>query len=335
METGREDGREHPARDHRKVKGCAGSAMPVMPSESAFVEQERSSRMQTSAQSDVGQIRRVLLKHVRDAFIDDDRIERQWRQLNYYGRPDLGRAIAEYDAFVGLLKDLGAEVVFLPNDAAVTMDSLYPRDAAIPTDKGVILCSMGKADRRTEPAALAARLRELGVPIAGTISGDGRIEGGDVTWLDHKTLAVGRGYRTNDDGIRQLRALLGDDVVLVVVPLPHWHGPTDVFHLMSVISPVAEDLAVVYSPLLPVPFREYLLGRGIRLIEVPDQEFASMGCNVLAVAPRVCLLRSGNPVTRERLEAAGVRVHEFAGDEICGRGAGGPTCLTRPLSRQL
>ena len=103
-------------------------------------------------------------------------------------------------------------------------------------------------------------LREIGVPIAGAISGDGRIEGGDVTWLDQKTLAVGRGYRTNDEGIRQLRELLGDGVEVVVVPLPHWRGPADVFHLMSMISPVAEDLAVVYSPLLPVPFREFLLG---------------------------------------------------------------------------
>jgi N-dimethylarginine dimethylaminohydrolase len=291
--------------------------------------------MQTTAQSDVGQIRRLVLKHVRDAFIDDGRIDSQWRQLNYYGRPDLGRAIVEYDRFVGLLKDLGADVMFLPKDDAVTMDSLYPRDAAIPTDKGVILCNMGKPERRTEPAAVAALLRDIGVPILGTISGDGRLEGGDVTWLDQKTLAVGRGYRTNDEGIRQLRELLGDGVHLVVVPLPHWRGPADVFHLMSMISPVANDLAVVYSPLLPVPFREFLLGRGFELVEVPDEEFESMGCNVLAVAPRVCLLRSGNPKTRERLEEAGVRVHEFVGDEICGRGAGGPTCLTRPLTRQI
>ena len=290
--------------------------------------------MQTTAQSDVGQIWRLVLKHVRAAFVDDGQIDRQWQQLNYYGRPDLGRAVAEYDQFVGLLKDLGADVMFLPQAESVTMDSLYPRDAAIPTDKGVILCNMGKADRRTEPAAVAALLREIGVPIAGAISGEGRLEGGDVTWLDQKTLAVGRGYRTNGEGIRQLRELLGDSVELVAVPLPHWRGPGDVFHLMSMISPVAEDLAVVYSPLLPVPFREFLLGRGIRLVEVPNEEFESMGCNVLAVAPRVCLLRTGNPKTRKRLEATGVRVHEFVGDEICGRGAGGPTCLTRPLTRQ-
>lgn len=291
--------------------------------------------MSTTAQSDVGQIRHMVLKHVRDSFVDDGAIDRQWQSLNYYGRPDLGHAIAEYDRFVELLRGLGAEVAFLPKDGTVTMDSLYPRDAAIPTDKGVILCNMGKPERRTEPAAVAALLQKLDVPILGTISGAGRIEGGDVTWLGRKTLAIGRGYRTNDEGIRQLRHLLGDSVELVVVPLPHWRGPADVFHLMSMISPVAEDLAVVYSPLLPVPFRELLLGRGISLVDVPDAEFESMGCNVLAVAPRVCLLRSGNPMTHERLEKAGVTVHEFAGDEICGRGAGGPTCLTRPLTRAL
>jgi N-dimethylarginine dimethylaminohydrolase len=291
--------------------------------------------MQTTAQSDVGQVRQLALKHVRDAFVDEATIERQWRQLNYYGRPDLGRAIAEYDQFVALLQRLGAEVTFLPQDGTVTMDSLYPRDAAIPTDRGVILCSMGKEDRRTEPAALATLLRKLDVPILGAVSGAGRVEGGDVAWLDRTTLAVGRGYRTNDEGIRQLCALLGDGVEVVTVPLPHWRGPADVFHLMSMISPMADDLAVVYSPLLPVPFREFLLDRGIGLIEVPDQEFESMGCNVLAMAPRVCVLRSGNPVTRQRLEDAGVAVHEFAGDEICGRGAGGPTCLTRPLTRAV
>jgi N-dimethylarginine dimethylaminohydrolase len=291
--------------------------------------------MPRTAQSDVGQIRQLVLKHVRDAFVDEATIDRQWRRLNYFGRPELGRAVAEYDRFVALLQGLGADVTFLPRDGNVTMDSIYPRDAAIPTDKGVILCSMGKEDRRTEPGAMGALLGRLGVPILGAISGSGRLEGGDVTWLDRTTLAVGRGYRTNDEGIRQLRTLLGNDVEIVVVPLPHWRGPADVFHLMSMISPVAADLAIVYSPLLPVPFRELLLERGFALVEVPDGEFESMGCNVLAVAPRVCLLRTGNPITRRRLEAAGAVVHEFEGDEICGRGAGGPTCLTRPLAREL
>ena len=147
------------------------------------------------------------------------------------------------------------------------------------------------------------------------------------------TLAVGRGYRTNDEGIRQLQALLGSDVEVVVVPLPHWQGPSDVFHLMSMISPLADDLALVYSPLLPVPFREDLLARGIELVEVPAEEFDSMGCNVLAVAPRVAVAMEGNPETRRRMEAAGVEAHLYSGAEISAKGCGGPTCLTRPLER--
>ena len=155
-----------------------------------------------------------------------------------------------------------------------------------------------------------------------------------MAWIDERTLAVGRGYRTNGEGIRQLRSLLGSAVDRVVpVPLPHWRGPGDVFHLMSMFSPVDRDLAVVYSPLLPVPFRQLLLKHGYELVEVPDAEFESMGCNVLAVSPRRCVALEGNPVTRRRLEAAGAEVHTYRGREISAKGGGGPTCLTRPLVR--
>jgi N-dimethylarginine dimethylaminohydrolase len=154
-----------------------------------------------------------------------------------------------------------------------------------------------------------------------------------VTWLDPDTLAVGRGYRTSEAAIARLAELL-PDVDVVRVALPHWRGPGDVFHLMSMLSPLAEDLALVYAPLLPVPFREVLLDRGIRLVEVPHEEFETQGCNVLAVAPRVAVALDGNPETRRRMEAAGVEVHVYQGREISVKGCGGPTCLTRPLERQ-
>src|SRR5439155_754324 len=146
--------------------------------------------------------------------------------------------------------------------------------------------------------------------------------------------AVGQGYRTNAEGIRQLRELLAACIEgLIVVPLPHWRGPNDVFHLMSMVSPIDRDLFLVYAPLLPIPFREALLARGIELIEVPEGEFATLGCNVLALAPRCCVMVAGNPETRTRLRRAGVEVREFGGREICLKGGGGPTCLTRPLVR--
>jgi len=209
------------------------------------------------------------------------------------------------------------------------------RDASIVCDRGLILCRMGKSQRVEEPAAQerAVSAGHMPVTIAGRIEPPGRLEGGDVIWLDARTVVVGRGYRTNADGIRQLRAILGSRVEVVEVPLPHWHGPNDVMHLMSLISPIDHGIAVVYSRLLPVPFREWLLDRGIHLVEVPDEEFVSMGTNVLALAPRRCLILAGNPRTRLALERAGADVVEYEGTEISLKGAGGPTCLTRPLER--
>jgi N-dimethylarginine dimethylaminohydrolase len=289
--------------------------------------------MDRTVQSDSYRLSRVILKHARDAFVDHASVEMQWQDLNYLSAPDFHRACRESDALAALLQRLDVEVLWMPSED-VGLDSLYVRDASVVCDRGAILCSMGKAARRSEPAALGAAYERLGFPVLGAIGGDGRLEGGDVTWLGPRTLAVGRGYRTNDEGIRQLTHLLGDSVDEVVeVPLPHWNGPTDVFHLMSVISPLADDLAVVYSPLLPVPFRESLLRRGIELVEVPDEEFDSMGCNVLAVAPRVAVAVEGNLETRRRMEAAGVTVHAYSGEEISAKGCGGPTCLTRPLER--
>ncbi len=284
-------------------------------------------------QSDVGRLRRVLLKHARAAFVDPASVEAQWRALGYLAPPDFDAACRESDAFASLLEGLGVEVAWTAADD-VGLDSIYVRDASVVCDRGAILCSMGKVARRAEPERLRAAYGAAGVPVLGAIEGDGRVEGGDVIWLDARTLAVGRGYRTNDEGIRQLTALLGGAVdAVLTVPLPHWNGPDDVFHLMSVISPLDHDLALVYSPLLPVPFRETLLARGVELVEVPDAEFDSLGGNVLAVAPRVAVAVAGNPETRRRMEDAGVRVHSYRGEEISVKGCGGPTCLTRPLER--
>lgn len=292
--------------------------------------------MLRGCQSEVAPIRGMLLKHARDAFRSQQVIEGQWRGLRYAAPPRWDRAVEEYDRFVELLQGFGIEIQFLPADPGAGLDSIYIRDAVVLCEKGAILCNMGKLARRAEPKALEAALRERGSPVLGAIRGEGRLEGGDVVWLDSRTLAVGRGYRTNDGGIAQLREMLGDVVdELLVVPLPHHRGPNDVFHLMSIISPLDTDLALVHSPLMPVPFREALLRRGIGLLEVPEQEFASMGCNVLTVAPRCCVALGGNPRTRALLEGAGVEVHDYDGAEISVKGTGGPTCLTRPLSRGL
>jgi N-dimethylarginine dimethylaminohydrolase len=285
--------------------------------------------------NEYGRITRIVLKHARDAFVDDRSIDAQWRNLNFTGRPDLQRATAEYDGFVRIIEDSGAAIDWLPPNPQTTLDSIYVRDASLVTERGAILCAMGKRQRVAEPDMQGDAFTAAGIPVIGRITPPGRIEGGDVVWLDASTIAVGRGYRTNDAGIDQLKSLLGPAVDVVVVPLPHWSGESDVMHLMSLISPIDADLAVVYSRLLPVPFRERLLQRSMQLIEVPDAEFESMGTNVLALAPRRCVAVRGNPLTRAAMERAGVQVLEYDGTEISCKGAGGPTCLTRPISRAL
>lgn len=287
----------------------------------------------SSTLTESGPLRRVVVKHPREAFGDAPTIAAQWRGLRFAGPPDLARAIDEHDAFVAVLRDAGAQVEYLPPAADTTLDSIYVRDASIVSPRGMILCTMGKPQRHGEPAAQEQAFAALGIPVAGRITAPGSLEGGDLIWLDATTVVVGRGYRTNADGIGQLRRLLGDGIDVIEVPLPHWRGETDVMHLMSLISPVRHDLAVVYSPLLPVPFRQWLRRRGIGFVEVPDAEFESMGTNVLALGPRRSVMLRRNPVTRRRMEQAGVEVVEYDGDEISVKGAGGPTCLTRPLAR--
>lgn len=287
------------------------------------------------SQSEVLPVRRLLLKHPKDAFVDGRQIEAQWRDLRFTGPPDFDRAVLEYERFVDLLRGPGTEIAFLPRDPGAGLDSIYTHDPVVISDRGAILCSMGKPQRRGEPEAAARFFGGSGTPIAGRIEGDGRLEGGDVVFLDGRTVAVGEGYRTNAEGIRQLRRILGGEVDEVIpVSLPHWNGPDDVLHLMSLLSPIDRDLLLVRSCLLPAPFRQRLLERGCTLLEVADEEFDTMGCNVLAVAPRRCVMLAGNPRTARLLRAAGCEVRTYEGNEISLKGCGGPTCLTRPLLRR-
>jgi N-dimethylarginine dimethylaminohydrolase len=283
--------------------------------------------------SEYGRIRRVALRRPAESFVDQSRLDSEWQRLNYTGRPDYAGAQSQYDRLISILKDQGSEIDFLPADPALAIDSIYVRDATIVGPLGLVLCNMGKAERRGEPAIAEATFRKLGLPVAGRIESEGMVEGGDMVWFDDRTLAVGHTYRTNEEGIRQLAKLVGPDVEVVVADMPHYRGRADVFHLMSVLSPIDRDLALVYSPLMPIRFRDWLIQRAIKLVEVPESEFDSMGCNVLAIAPRRCLMLQGNPKTAALLRAAGAEVIEIAGSDISEKGQGGPTCLTRPILR--
>jgi len=274
-------------------------------------------------------LRRVLVKRPDQAFAVDDPVK--W---HYTSQPNLEIAQREHDALVAILREAGAEVIYHDEFQPDRGDAIFVHDPAIVTDRGAVILRMGKALRQGEEAAMARRFVELGIPIYYTLHGEAQAEGGDLLWLDHDTLAVAQGFRTNAEGLRQLREALEPlRVAVMPVPLPYFKGAGACLHLMSLISVVSQRMAVVYSPLLPVPFWQFLNGRGFQLIEVPDEELPTMGPNVLALAPGKCLMLEGNPLSRRRLEQAGCEVFTYRGDEISLKAEGGPTCLTRPILR--
>lgn len=251
----------------------------------------------------------------------------------HWREPDRELLLTQHAEFVELLRSTGAEVL-VADPVEGLVDAVYTHDPAVMTPFGSILLQMRKPVRSPEPAAMRADFERLGVPVLGALTGDAVSDGGDKVWLDAQTLVVGRGYRTNASAVEQFQALLEPHGVTVIdVDLPHYLGPDAVLHLMSVISPIAPDLAVVYEPLAPVALLELLEERGISRITVDEDEMLTQGANILAVAPGEVVLAADNPKVLAKLLAAGVKVHEFAGTEVAVKGDGGPTCLTQPLWR--
>jgi dimethylargininase len=256
----------------------------------------------------------------------------RWREYGWRSAPDPVRIAEEHERFCELLADAGVEVIV--GDALdSSLDAVYVHDPAAVTEAGAVLLRPGKETRRAEVEAIERDLSAAGIGILARLEAPATAEGGDMLWLDDDTLVVGRGYRTNDAGVGALRDAL-PHVDVIAVDLPHYHGRDEVMHLLSLISPLDNDLAVVYLPLMPVRLVELLESRAIELVHVPDEEFETMACNVLALGPRRALALAGNPETRRRLEAAGVDAVVYEGDELSRKGDGGPTCLTRALVRE-
>ena len=277
----------------------------------------------------VGPLRKVLVRRPGEAFANAD--PKKW---HYTSPPDLAIAQQEHDGLVAILKKEGVDVVYHDDEHPGLADSIFVYDPALVARRGAIVLRMGKDLRRGEEEALEKRLGSEGIPTLLKLRGDATVEGGDTLWLDHQTLAVGQGYRSNEEGLRQLREGLAPfDIQVIGVELAHWDGEEACLHLMSLISPVADHTAVVYRRLLPVPFIKRLQAMGYTLIDVPDREFLTMGPNVLAIRPGVVLALDGNPITKSRMEAAGIHVYSYKGDELSLKAEGGPTCLTRPLLR--
>lgn len=244
---------------------------------------------------------------------------------------DLPRAQREHDALRGLLESLGVEVYELGEETA-SPDLVYTFDPALVGDRGAILLRSGKATRRGEEQALARWFDAHGIPLAGRIDAPGTVDGGDTFWIRPDLLCIGRSLRTNRAGADQLAAIAGGRVEIFDVP--YGNGPGECLHLLSLVSPVADDLAVAHLPQLPSGLHALLGELGVRIVPVPTSEMPTLGCNVLAVRPRVVVMAEGNPRTEAALRAEGCEVHTFPAGEVGVNGGGGPTCLTRPLSRE-
>lgn len=284
----------------------------------------------------VGTLRRVVVCAPKDAgWLRPERVA-EWKQLGHGHAPNGAVAQAQHDALRRELTAAGAEVILLPDGDGLTLDAVYAHDPSLMTDGGAICLRMGKAERCSEPAAHAARYRAMGIPVLGELSAPGMAEAGDIVWLNAKTLLVGRGYRTNAAGIEQLRGLLGPKgVTVIAAPLPHGGGPAVCLHLMSLMSMLDERTILVDSEWLAVETVELLGECGFRFVEIDVEERATLACNVLALGDGRLLALEENSKTNARLRAAGFDVRTFPGSELCVNGGGGPTCLTRPILREV
>ena len=285
--------------------------------------------------SNVSTLQTVLLKDPKTAFKSQKIIDFQWQDLNFIDKPDFKKSITQYEKFVDILNDNNVEILYIPGDEKTSLDSIYTHDPMFMTPNGAVIGNMGKVQRKPETVMMKSYLDELDIPIFGEIDNYGTLEGGDVIWVNDKTVAVGLTYRTNNEGINQLRKILSTiSVELICVDLPHWNGSVDVLHLMSLISPLKEDLFLIYEKLLPVGFLKFLNKIAIKTISIADEDYDSLGCNVLPLSTTKCLITSGNDKTSKIIEEKGIEVIEFQASEICYKGSGGPTCLTRPIYRK-
>ncbi|MCH4886411.1 amidinotransferase [Acidaminobacter sp. JC074] len=290
--------------------------------------------MSFGCQSMTKKIKKIVIKHPNDAFISQEHLSKHWKEYGYVEEPDFNSVLKEYESFEKVIKDHVEEVYYLPKAETVGLDSIYTHDSLKITKKGAIYFNTGKKLRQKEGFEMERLLEEKGIPTLGRIQSPGLMEGGDVLWLNEDTVLIGRGYRTNDEGIRQFTELTKNFIKeIIVIPMPHGEGEEACLHLMSIISMIHDKLAVVYSKYMPVFMRELLLERGIELLEVNDKEYDYLGSNVLALDEKNCMLVAGNDEIESLLKEKGCNVYTYEGKNMSYYGTGGPTCLTCPVYR--
>ncbi len=282
----------------------------------------------------VGLLHRVLVCSPRTAGWDTSAGKERWRELGFLHPPNFTTAQAQHDQLCRQLGSAGAEVLHLPTASDLSLDAVYTHDPSLATDRGLIALNPGKPNRVPEAQGHREFCRSLGIPTAGQVHPPGKTEAGDMVWLDSTTLLIGQGYRTNAAGIAQMRVLLQTyGVEVISAPLPHGTGPSACLHLMSLMSLLDEQTALVDLPWLAVETVELLQSRGYGFVEIEYSERETLACNVLSLRTKRMLALEENQKTNQKLRQAGFDVRTFPGSELCVNGGGGPTCLTRPLLR--
>jgi len=282
----------------------------------------------------VGRLQRVLVCSPRAAGWNASAQVNRWRELGFRHSPEFATAQAQHDELCRQLESAGAEVVHLPAASDLSLDAVYTHDPSLATDHGLIALNPGKPNRVPEARHHVEFGRRLGIPALGQVHPPGKTEAGDMVWLDSNTLLIGQGYRTNAVGIARMREMLQPHGAQVIsAPLPYGPGPSACLHLMSLISLLDEQTALVDLPWLAVETVELLQSRGYRFIEIDYSERDTLACNVLSLGDKRLLALEENPKTNPKLRRAGFDVRTFPGSELCINGSGGPTCLTRPLLR--
>ena len=296
---------------------------------------EEATKTRFNGHSMTGTLERVLICSPRSAGWNQPDRQANWKALGFHHAPDVAKAQSQHEALCRELKTAGVEVVELPPTPNLSLDAVYTHDASLSTDHGLIAMRPGKPTRIAESPHHASFCETLDVPTLGEIVSPGTTEAGDILWLDPKTLLIGHGYRTNPAGIQQMRNLLSPKYVEVLsAPLPYGPGPSACLHLMSLISLLDEQTALVDLPWLAVETVELLKFRGFKFIEIDASEREALACNVLSLGNNRLLAIEENPKTNSCLRQAGFDVRTFPGTELCINGSGGPTCLTRPLLRR-
>lgn len=277
----------------------------------------------------VAPLKRVLVKRPDKQFAVSD-----FEKWHYTSTPDLEQAQTHHDVLTNIMKQHGTEVVYHDEELPNLADAIFVYDPVFVTPFGSIILQVGKELRRGEEEPLGRKLESVGVPILGKLTGEARAEGGDMFWLNETTLAIGLGFRTNAEGVRQIKAMLEPKgITVITTELPYGDGPAACLHLMSLLSLVDKDLAVVYPKYIATPFWQELEKRNFKFITVSDKEFLTQATNVLTLSPKVVIMPENNPETKGRLEQAGCRVYTYPCAELTFKAEGGPTCLTRPILR--